>query len=85
MCMCNKRRGTWGAFAEGLGKNDLSCSFAKLIPATLKKLASKKNRVAFEKWLGKVRGLKSANRDAYNLIEEKIDRVEEIAKIRWAT
>ena len=66
-------------------KNESSCSFAKLIPATLKKLASKKNRIAFEMWLGRVRGLKSLNREAYSIIEEKIDRVEEIAKIRWST
>jgi len=85
-CACATKEEELGELLQRVAeKNDLSCSFAKLIPATLKKLASKKNRLAFEKWLGKVRGLKSANRDAYNLIEEKIDRVEEIAKIRWAT
>jgi len=66
-------------------KTESSAAFARLIPATLKKLASKKNRAAFEKWLERIRELESINGEAYHLIEEKLNRVEEIAKIRWET
>ena len=66
-------------------KNTKSNYFAKMIPSTLKKLASKKNRTAFEKWIFEVRKLKDSNPNVYALIKNKIDDVEHIAKLRWST
>ena len=59
--------------------------FSKMIPRTLKKLASKKNRRIFEKWISEIRNLRFANSEIYEMIREKIDEIEKIATIRWNT
>lgn len=59
--------------------------FAKLIPGTLKKLASKKNKEVFNKWLLRVKSLMGKNPQAFNLLHHKIESVELIATARFTT
>lgn len=59
--------------------------FIKLLPHTLKKLASKKNRVIFEKKLKEVYALKSDFPSQFEKIKGKIIEVENQANIRFST
>lgn len=59
--------------------------YARLIPATLKKLAQKKYRTEFYAMLEKVRALEMSRADVYPLIAEKISAVVRQAEIRFAS
>ncbi|MCI5541980.1 MAG: DNA adenine methylase [Spirochaetales bacterium] len=59
--------------------------FIKLLPHTLKKLASKKNKVLFEEKLKEIKNLKTEFPYEYSKIEEKIKEVENQANIRFST
>lgn len=59
--------------------------FIKLLPHTLKKLASKKNKIIFEEKLEEIKSLKIVFPKEYNKIEEKIKEVEKQANIRFST
>lgn len=59
--------------------------FIKLLPHTLKKLASKKNKVIFEEKLKEIKNLKTEFPYEYSKIEEKIKEVENQANIRFST
>lgn len=67
-------------------ENDFTnLQFIKLIPTTLKKLAHKKNKLIFYKWLATVRELKTKYPNSYLLIEEKIEQLAALAEIRFST
>lgn len=67
-------------------ENDFTnLQFIKLIPTTLKKLAHKKNKLIFYKWLATVRELKTKYPNSYLLIEEKIEQLVALAEIRFST
>lgn len=59
--------------------------FIKLLPHTLKKLASKKNRIIFEKKLEEIKSLQTDFPQEYSKIEKKMNEVEKLADIRFAT
>lgn len=65
--------------------NDESERFIKLLPHTLKKLASKKNRVIYEKKLKEIYALKSEFPKQFEKIHGKIIEVENQANIRFST
>ena len=59
--------------------------FMKLLPHTLKKLASKKNRKIFEAKLEEINKLKSEYPLLFSKIQGKIEEVENQAKVRFST
>ncbi len=59
--------------------------FLKLLPHTLKKLASKKNKEIFEKKLKEIYSLKSDFPEQFGKIQERIEEVEKQAIIRFST
>ncbi|MBQ7881879.1 MAG: DNA adenine methylase [Treponema sp.] len=59
--------------------------FIKLLPHTLKKLASKKNKIIFENKLKEIKDLKTVFPYEYTKIDEKIKGVEKQANIRFST
>lgn len=65
--------------------NDDSERFIKLLPHTLKKLASKKNRVIYEKKLKEIYALKSDFPKQFEKIQGKIIEIENQANIRFST
>lgn len=65
--------------------NNDSERFIKLLPHTLKKLASKKNRIIFEKKLKDIYALQSNYSDLFEKIRGKIADVENQARIRFST
>ena len=65
--------------------NDDSERFIKLLPHTLKKLASKKNRAIYEKKLTEIYALKSTFLQQFEKIQGKIIDVENQANIRFST
>lgn len=68
-------------------RTDPSCParLTRRIPETLKKLASRKNRDAFEYWLSQVRNLEHEAPAGYAKIRSTVDRVEKIAQLRFTT
>jgi adenine-specific DNA-methyltransferase len=56
----------------------------RLVPGILKKLAHKKNRDVFFRWLGRTRKLAADRPDLYALVRTEIDAVERIALLRFA-
>lgn len=56
----------------------------KQIPATLNKLANKKNERSFKEWLSQIENLQNTHADLYQLIADKIARVKEIAERRMS-
>ena len=67
------------------GDNDKNTKFIKLIPNTLKKLAHKKNKLIFYKWLSTIRQLKEKYPELYIYIDEKIEQLADLAEIRFTT
>ena len=65
--------------------NDDSERFIKFLPHTLKKLASKKNRVIYEKKLKEIYALKSDFPKQFEKIQGKIIEIENQANIRFST
>ncbi len=65
----------------GLGQKKL----IKAIPHTLKKLASKKNRAVFYKWLSKIEELAQEYPEIYAFIADDLQKVAQIAETRFAT
>lgn len=59
--------------------------FIKLLPTTLKKLASKKNKFIFEQKLKEIKYLKKDFPTEYSKIDHKIKEVENQANIRFST
>lgn len=66
-------------------KENSESRLVKMIPRTLKKLASKKNRAIFEKKLEEIWELKKIDPEIFSLIENKIREVEAQAKVRFET
>ena len=58
--------------------------FIKQLPSTLKKLAHKKNKATFEKWLNTIKDLEKTQPQKYELINKKIEAIEEIAIQRFS-
>ena len=65
--------------------NNDSERFIKLLPHTLKKLATKKNRVIYEKKLKEIYALKADFPKQFEKIKKKIIEVENQANIRFST
>lgn len=63
--------------------NDKAKKFARLVPKTLKKLAHKKNKETFCKWLYETRQFENTDAEIYSQIKNKIDEVEQLAKKRF--
>ena len=59
--------------------------FIKLIPHVLKKLASKKNKIIFEKKLADIYALQSDFPEEFAKIQEEIEDVQKQAKVRFTT
>ncbi len=59
--------------------------WAKLLPATLKKLASKKNKELYFKWLSKIEQLQLENEKLYETIRQELEEVKSIAHLRFTT
>lgn len=68
-------------------RTDSACParLTRRIPETLKKLASRKNRDAFEYWLAQVRNLEHEAPAGYAKIRSTVDKVEKIAQLRFTT
>ena len=62
---------------------DAKNQFIKQLPSTLKKLAHKKNKATFEKWLNTIKDLEKTQPQKYELINKKIETVEKIAEQRF--
>ena len=62
---------------------DAKNQFIKQLPSTLKKLAHKKNKATFEKWLNTIKDLEKTQPQKYKLINKKIETVEKIAEQRF--
>ena len=62
---------------------DAKNQFIKQLPSTLKKLAHKKNKATFEKWLNTIKDLEKTQPQKYELINQKIETVEKIAEQRF--
>lgn len=62
---------------------DAKNQFIKQLPSTLKKLAHKKNKATFEKWLKIIKDLEKTQPQKYELINKKIETVEKIAEQRF--
>lgn len=62
---------------------DAKNQFIKQLPSTLKKLAHKKNKATFEKWLNTIKDLEKTQPQKYELINKKIEAIEEIAEQRF--
>ena len=56
----------------------------KQIPATLNKLANKKNERSFTEWLPRIENLQKTNKRLYDLIAEKIARIKFVAEKRFS-
>ncbi|MBR1402925.1 MAG: DNA adenine methylase [Treponema sp.] len=56
----------------------------KQIPATLNKLANKKNERSFTEWLPRIAHLQKTNKRLYDLIAEKIARIKFVAEKRFS-
>lgn len=63
---------------------DAKNQFIKQLPSTLKKLAHKKNKATFEKWLKIIKDLEKTQPQKYELINKKIEAIEEIAEQRFS-
>ena len=59
--------------------------FLKLIPQTLEKLAQKKNRHSFARWLSRIKELESSHQNLYSSVKEKVLKVEAIANKRFSS
>ncbi len=59
--------------------------YTRLIPSTLKKFAQKKYRDLYYQMLEKVEGFKNQRAELYQIIEDKVKEVKEIAEIRFNT
>ena len=58
--------------------------FIKKIPNTLKKIAHKKHRESFFKWLKRIKALQKNHKNLYALIDHKIRNIEQIAQKRFS-
>lgn len=67
------------------GDKERGLAFIKLIPDTLKKLAHKKNKMIFYKWLSIVRELKNQCPELYAHIDEKIEGLADLAELRFSS
>jgi len=85
-CLCEDKE---EELEEIIGKlnGDKECglAFIKLIPDTLKKLAHKKNKMIFYKWLSIVRELKNQCPELYVHIDEKIEGLADLAELRFSS
>lgn len=85
-CLCEDKE---EELEEIIGKlnGDKECglAFIKLIPDTLKKLAHKKNKMIFYKWLSIVRELKNQCPELYAHIDEKIEGLADLAELRFSS
>ncbi|MFP4268449.1 MAG: DNA adenine methylase [Spirochaetaceae bacterium] len=86
-CVCKTREEELGEILRTLrGETPLEdpLYFADLLPETLKKLAHKKNRDGFYRWLGEAKKLEQEWPELYRRIAEKILKVEAIAERRFS-
>ena len=85
-CICEDKEEELSEIISKLnGDNDKNTKFIKLIPNTLKKLAHKKNKLIFYKWLSTIRQLKEKYPELYIYIDEKIEQLADLAEIRFTT
>lgn len=83
-CTCMSKEEELSEIVKKLnGDLDTNIKFIKLIPDTLKKLAHKKNKLIFYKWLSIVREIKKTNPKIYSYIEEKVENVAILAERRF--
>ena len=60
-------------------------NLARKIPATLKNFAHKKNREIFFEQLGKIEKIRKKNPELYKKIEENLEKVRELAQMRFTS
>lgn len=85
-CACSTKEEEINELIHIVKKNNTdSDHFIKLLPHTLKKLASKKNRLIFETKLKEIYDLQSEYPTKFKIIQDKIIEVEYQAKIRFST
>ncbi|QTQ12597.1 DNA adenine methylase [Treponema parvum] len=85
LCVCEDKEEELAEIISKLnGDNDKNIKFIKLIPNTLKKLAHKKNKLVFYKWLSTIREIKSKYPELYTHIDGKIEQVAGLAELRFA-
>lgn len=85
-CVCEDKEEELAEIISKLnGDNEKNIKFIKLIPNTLKKLAHKKNKLIFYKWLSTIRELKIKYPELYAAIDDKIEQVAMLAELRFTT
>lgn len=87
-CVCQTKQAEIDEILSKIKDSSITLSkknkmLVRLIPATLKKLASKKSKDLFYSSLKKVKSLEVEKRDLYLLIKEKIEQIELIANARF--
>lgn len=85
-CVCEDKEEELSEIISKLnGNNEKNNKFIKLIPNTLKKIAHKKNKIIFYKWLSTIRELKNKYPELYTLIDDKIEQIAYLAELRFTT
>ena len=83
-CACNTKEEELEEIISKINGNaQKNVKFIKLIPATLKKLAHKKNKESFYKWADEIKKIAIKHEDLYELIRPKIDAVIDLAEVRF--
>ena len=84
VCVCNTKEEELKELIDKVTSNETTDKLLKLIPKTLKKLASKKNKDKFYFWLEKIEHLKDSHNSSYIKIEKQIEDVKLLGEERFS-
>ncbi len=83
-CVCNSKDEELAQIIDKIKAQKYSTiKLMRLLPAILRKLASKKNKILFYFWLEKIRALKNLYPAQYQKIDERIENISSLAERRF--
>jgi len=84
-CVCLTKEDELTELISKIKKGNVSINFARKLPSTLKNLAHKKNKDLFYKWLKKIEELESKVPELYEKLCSNIEKVKELAEMRFTS
>ena len=84
-CVCSTKEEELKELLDKVNSDEASCKLLKLIPKTVKKLASKKNKDRFFYWIEKIELLKVSRPDSYQEIETEIEDIKLLGQERFSS
>ncbi|MBR4373836.1 MAG: DNA adenine methylase [Treponema sp.] len=84
-CTCATKEEELAELISKVKTGNVTLNFARKLPSTLKNLAHKKNKEAFQKWLKKIEALSETVPEIYEKISGNVENVKAQAQMRFAT